>query len=57
MKVDAKLSTGAARLLSLRPDEIWPISTRVNKPENDDEQVLDPGAERDEPALMDRRSP
>ncbi len=23
------------------PMRIWPISTRVNKPENDDEQVLD----------------
>jgi hypothetical protein len=26
----------------LKPMRMWPISTRVNKPENDDPSILDP---------------
>ena len=29
-------------LFSLELMRIWPISTRVNKPENDDASILDP---------------
>ena len=52
VKVDAK---GCPRELLVPypsdPMRIWPISTRVNKPENDDEQLLDPLA-RNEASLL-----
>ena len=32
--------------------KIWPISTRVNKPENDDAGILEPVQVEDEPALL-----
>ena len=32
--------------------KIWPISTRVNKPENDDVAILDPVEAQDERSLL-----
>jgi hypothetical protein len=32
--------------------KIWPISTRVNKPENDDSSILEPVEVQDVPSLL-----
>jgi hypothetical protein len=32
--------------------KIWPISTRVNKPENDDSSILKPVEPQDERSLL-----
>ena len=32
--------------------KMWPISTRVNKPENDDEAILEPVEVQDVPSLL-----
>jgi hypothetical protein len=34
--------------------KIWPISTRVNKPANDDASVLEPAEAEDGPSLLSR---
>jgi hypothetical protein len=42
-------------MLVPHPSELmtmWPISTRVNKPENDDAAILEPVEAADDPSLL-----